>query len=264
MRMLLSIGPINIDFGMLISFGIGVIFGITLFALLYLYAVVRSFNKNLKLRKVQEEDIDEEEIKFLINDTQNEFRNKKARKEEGYGTMLTRLSKTLSADIANKFYPKSKYPFFELTIDESIALLAYISKRIDQLLDHRILRLFRGLTIAKIMQLNDTQEIIQNNVIVKQASKYSKVVKGALMAINIVNPVYWFRKAVIDNMTKIILVKLGLAIIAITGEETYKIYSKKVFTEEKEIDANVDALYEEIDRVIKEGGKDEEENPDNE
>jgi hypothetical protein len=47
------------------------------------------------------------------------------------------------------------------------------------------------------------------------------------------------------------MVKIGMAIIAITGEETYKIYSKKVFDEEKEIDSGFDDIYIEIASEMK-------------
>ena len=40
--------------------------------------------------------------------------------------------------------------------------------------------------------------------------------------------------------------KIGLSIIAIVGEETYKIYSKKVFNEEKNIDTGVQNLYDDV------------------
>jgi hypothetical protein len=44
----------------------------------------------------------------------------------------------------------------------------------------------------------------------------------------------------------VILTKLGMSIIAITGEETYKIYSKKVFNEDRTMDTDVDRLYDDI------------------
>ena len=74
MNFYLNIGPIVIDLSTLISFLIGVSFGFFLLLLIYLYAVLKSLNKGLKLRKADETDIDEEEIKWLIQDGQAQFK----------------------------------------------------------------------------------------------------------------------------------------------------------------------------------------------
>ena len=46
---------------------------------------------------------------------------------------LKNLSLELSKDIATKFYPESKYPLLELTIDETLMLGHYITDRIDKI-----------------------------------------------------------------------------------------------------------------------------------
>jgi len=52
------------------------------------------------------------------------------------------------------------------------------------------------------------------------------------------------------------LVNIGAAIIAIVGEETYKIYSKKVFQKEETIHSNVDDIYEDINQTLEEAKHD--------
>lgn len=72
------------------------------------------------------------------------------------------------------------------------------------------------------------------------------------------NPVYWGRRITQEVALNIIVVKIGLALIAITGEETYKIYSKKVFDEDLSIDMGVDGIYEDINKELeREDAKDE-------
>lgn len=256
MHTMFSLGPINFDFWTLVSFLLGISVGFLVLFLIYLYAVLKSLNKNLKLRQTDEQDIDEEEIKWLIDDAQAQFKSKKRRDEIGYPKYLTNLTRELSIDIAKKFYPKSKYPHLELTIDETLHLNHYITNRIDQLFSSRILKLFRGWTISKIVEMNDVKSSIDNSTIMKTARKYnvSEVAKSTVTVINAVNPVYWIRKGIIEKSVNAALVKIGLAIIAITGEETYKIYSKKVFDEEKVIDTGVDKIYEELAEELKQAG----------
>lgn len=238
----------QVDFSLqtFIAFFFGLILGFLLLLLIYLYAILKSLNKEMKLNKVQEEDIDEEEIKWMIEDAQNQFKNKKLREELGYTALLSRELKELTSDIAKKFYPNSPYPYLELTIDESIELMDYIKKRVEDLLSNPIMRLFRGMTIRKIVEINQTKTKIEESRLVKSAKKhgFSKIASSALKILNAANPFYWFKKATIDQVIKVVMVKIGLAVIGITGEETYKIYSKKVFNKEKTINTNVDEIYE--------------------
>lgn len=254
MHILLNIGPLEIDLTMLISFLIGVSFGFFLLLLIYLYAILKSLNKGLKLRKADETDIDEEEIKWLIEDGQTQFKNKELRNEVGYAKHLQNITAELTMDIAKKFYPKSKYPYLELTVDESLNLAHYITDRVESLLQGKILRLTRGLTLAKLYEINTAKTKFDNSKLVMAAKKYAKVTKTAVAVLNAVNPVYWFRKLTRETALNIIMIRIGLAIIAITGEETYKIYSKKVFNVEKTIDAGIDDIYEELTKDFKDAG----------
>ncbi len=255
MYIFFTIGPIEFDLGTLISFIIGVSFGFLLLLLIYLYAVLKSMNKSLKLRSVDEQDIDEEEIKMLIKDAQKQFKDKEEREAKGYPKYLLEIIRELSVDIAKKFYPKSKYPYLELTVDESLRLNHYVTDRLEELLSGRILRLTRGLTLTKIVEMNDTKSKIENNALVKTAKKYKNVAKTTLAVINAVNPVWWFRKLTKEIAVNKVMIRIGMTLIAITGEETYKIYSKKVFDVEKTIDTGVDAIYEELNKDLKDAGE---------
>ena len=248
MSIYFSIGPITFDLSAFLSFFLGMMIGFSILLLIYLYAVLKSLNKGLKLRQTDEADIDEEEIKWLIEDAQEQFKDKDKRGSVGFYTYLLELCKELSVDIAKKFYPNSKYPYLELTIDETLVLSHYITNRLDDLLNSKILRLTRGVTLIKIVEMNEVKTNIENTKIMKTAKKYkvNQILKTSFAVVNAVNPVYWGRKLVINNVTNMILMKIGLSVIAITGEETYKIYSKKVFNEEKQIDMGVDDIYKDI------------------
>ncbi|MBN2299826.1 MAG: hypothetical protein JXC31_01435 [Acholeplasmataceae bacterium] len=254
MDVFISFGPIEFDFSTFVSFLIGISVGFLLLLLIYVYAVLKSLNKGLKLRSVDEEDIDEEEIKWLIKDAQKEFKNKEIRTELGYPKHLLNIITELSVDIAKKFYPKSKYPYLELTVDETLKLNHYVTDRLEELLSGRILRLTRGMTLTKIVEMNDTKTKIDNNVIVKTAKKYKDVARTTVAVINAVNPVYWFRKLTKEIAVNKVLIRIGMTIIAITGEETYKIYSKKVFDIEKSIDTGVDEIYDALSEDLKNTG----------
>lgn len=70
--------------------------------------------------------------------------------------------------------------------------------------------------------------------------------------INVVNPVYWARKFVVNKSIDFTIKKLCMIVIATCGEETYKIYSKAVFDQVVEIDSGIEDLVNDIQNDITE------------
>lgn len=198
-------------------------------------------------RQAIEPDIDEEEVKLLIKDAQSLFKDKKAREAAGLVPYVRTISMDLSRDIATKFYPNSKYPLLELTIDETLMLGHYITDRVDKIFqDSRMLRLFRGKTLANLMSLYSVKTAVDESPVMQIEKKFKikKRIGSVFSVLNIVNPTYWIRKITVDKLIQQVINKICLAIIGIVGEETYKIYSKNVFKVEKNIDSGVEELYE--------------------
>ena len=77
--------------------------------------------------------------------------------------------------------------------------------------------------------------------------KVKKIFNTVKNALNLFNPVYWIRKGIIDTSLNFAIKKLCQAVIGIAGEETYKVYSKRVFNEEKLIDSGVLEIAHELD-----------------
>ena len=106
--------------------------------------------------------------------------------------------------------------------------------------------------------ITTTTKKVKDSKIVKKAQELGvdEVFKASMSALNVMNPVYWIRRFTNEQIIDRILVKIGAAIIAIVGEETYKIYSKKVFQKEETIHSNVDELYEDINQTLEEAKHD--------
>ena len=249
----------RLELGYLGIFFAGVIFGFTFLLLFYLYTILQTMRNKNFYKKAIEPDIDAEEIKLLIKDAQDQFKNKKDREEAGMVNHLKSISLELSKDIATKFYPSSRHPLLELTIQETLQLGHYITDRVDRLFDAKLLKIFRGKTLASLMSLYEVKEKVDDSAVMKVEKKFKvrKRIGDFFSAINIANPAYWIKKVTVDKLTQAIILKICLAIIGIVGEETYKIYSKNVFQVEKSIDAGVDSLYESIQSEVKEEADDE-------
>ncbi len=248
----LTLGPIDINLSSLISFFIGILTGLMILLVIYMYAVFKNLNSQTE-HKISEDDVDEAVILLLIDDAKKEFKKKELRQKQGYAVYLYKISKELGYDIASKFYPNSKTPHLELTLDETIKLNHYITDRVDQLTNHRLLKLFRKYTLSYIYDVTTKTKKVKESKVLKAAEKYGidEIYKASMTAINVVNPVYWLRRLANEQVLERILVQIGLAIISITGEETYKIYSKKVFHVQHEIQSGVDDIYSQIEDEMK-------------
>lgn len=250
-----------INIGSLLGFLFGILFGFTLFALLYLYAVLKSLHRGKYLVDVQSYDIDAKEIELMVKEYQDDFRNNKLK---GMGPNIVetvKSSKEMGRRIAETFYPDSKYPLYEISLDEAIMLATYVTERLDEVLSHRGLKMFRKIKISQIIKWSTVAKTFEDSAIMQVDKKYKirKRIKTIMGAINLLNPVYWFRKVVVDKSTNIVVRKICILVIGIIGEEMYKVYSKSLFNEEMQINVNPEDLFNELrDELDREGMVEEE------
>ena len=253
---LFKLGIFEIDFTSIVSFIIGIFLGAMIVCGIYAFAVLASLRNKKFLLKVETDDVKIEEIKQMILDAQIAYKDKELRADHSRIAYCTDICKKLAIDIAAKFYPNSKYPLLELTIDELMMLIVYIEGRLEEIFNRRGLRLIKRVNVATIFDVTNKT----NQVMDSKAFQVTKEVGGAIgtikKVVNVVNPAWWIRKLVIDNTVNFITDKLCLVTIAIIGEEIYKIYSKTVFNEDKEINTNVDQLLNQIDKKLIEASDD--------
>ena len=249
---------IQFNFSILISFLLGIVLGVIIAVLIYLILVLSTMNKNKKVFKPQVENVDSNEIIALIEEAKKEFKDERLRSDTPYVSYAIDISKKMIYEIAHKFYPKSKRPLFEISIDEAFMLFNYISNRLDELLDHKGLRFLKKFKISFIVGLYDVKEDLNENDIIKATKKYKlkNAFNAAKNALNIINPVYWIRKYVTSKAINIILKKLCVVMISVAGEETYKIYSKSIYNTLDEIDTGVEELIDDLDETVKKSEED--------
>ena len=235
-------GIINIDFGTILSFIIGILFGIAIICLLYAILVVASLGDKKFIIKTEDDSLSEEKVKELIIQAQRCFKDKKLRGKASRVSHCYKLTSDLAYGIAASFYPNSKYPLLELTIDEVVSLLGYIQVRVDEILNRRGLKILRKFKVSFIAEISMKTTSVLNSRAFNVTKDVTKGIGIAKKVVNVINPAVWVRKVIIDNTMTIVLDKLCMIIISVVGEETYKIYSKKVLNKEAEIESDVDML----------------------
>lgn len=249
---MLSILAIQFSLPILFSFLIGLGAGLAIAALIYLIIVLSTTRQKPIIVKASANNVTDEEVKQMIYEAQQQFKDRSLKGANSTLAYCKDLSYELILNIAKKFFPESKRPLYELSIDEVLMLTVYISNRLDEILDARGLRIFRRFKVSQIIGMTEVKEKIEANSIVKATKKYKiiEAFNAAKSVINVVNPVYWARKFVINKSIDIAIKKICMIVIATCGEETYKIYSKAVFDQVVEIDSGIDDIVNDIQNDI--------------
>ncbi len=229
---------IEISFGGFINFLLGILSGFVLFAVIYVYFIVRGKSLDEKSLVQSVENVDSEELRALIVDKQDAFKRMHKKQDKGLGKLVFDLSYELVEEISGYYFPDSKYPMLELSVDEMIDLNHYITKRIDGILEQPLLKNTRGVRVTRIVQLFERKKQLEDKKIVKaiRNRKVNRAMKVTLGAINVFNPAYWFRKLVVNTSVDFVTKRVALMIIGVVGEETSKVYSKKLFDKDIEFD----------------------------
>lgn len=240
----------NINFETIISFLIGIFFGIAIICLIYAIAVVASLGDKKFFIKTEDDSLTKEETLQLISDAQKCYKDKKLRGKTGKFSYCAKISMDLAYGIASRFYPKSKYPLLEITVDEAILLISYIDKRLDEILSKGILKSLRRFKISFIADISFKASTVMNSRAFNVGMDVTKTVGIVKKVANVINPLNWGRKIFVDTALAIAINKLCLIIITVVGEETYKIYSKKVLNKEEVLETNVDELINSLDKDL--------------
>lgn len=234
------------NFGIFFS---GLFCGCVICVLIYIFYLLKNFNKKFYSLKIEKDDLKHFRLKELILKTQNQFTNDIQQKKDDFFKALLRNSQNLAFQISVDFYPNSPFPYLELTIDESLVLIKYIHERIEKLFDQKIIFIFKKMTLRRILTLK--QKLIDKKYIEK-TKKTNKIVNICFNTINIFNPFHWTKKIFLNKVYKIIFNKIGHSIILIVGEELYKIYSKQLFKCDEDVEKDLNDFLNELKTEIKE------------
>ncbi|TVY12227.1 hypothetical protein [Candidatus Phytoplasma pini] len=227
------------------SFSAGLFCGFLLFGLLYIIFVIKKISSGFNNLGTENDILNNQEMENLIKKTQLDFIEDIKKNKDDYLKFLWQHIKNLTLTTSSSFYPKSQYPYLELTLDESLALIRYLHDRIEFLFQQKIISIFKKMTLKNFF-------ILKTNLVDKKyfdkAKKVNKFANFISNTVNILNPFHWIKKIFFRFFYDTLINKIGCAIILIVGEEVYKIYSKKIFQSEQDINQILKELQDEINK----------------
>ncbi len=251
-----TIGIFKISILSIYTFIFGIAIGLAIASIIYLLYVLRQMNssKFKEMSKIKTKDYEfnpvamskKEKIKFdefktsldkqkqvcaLILEYEEIFNDKKLRKGYTNIEFAKYLSYSLLKNIALIYNPNSKRPYLDITISDATNLLRYASKRMDEILDFNGLRILRRININTLRGTFTFYKKVYDLKAVKFIYKYkiNKILFGFKVLINIINPIYWVKKFIINSSFEIITRKICINVVQIVGEEAYNVYSKNAF-----------------------------------
>ena len=216
----------------------GIVIGFVICSTIYGILLMNSISKKEKEIENTKKDIDDDKINNIVEQIKNSY------VEESEGLSVTSRFDILGRkiiEIVNKisseYYPESKYPIYELTIEELILFMHYLSNRIGDIFDKPLLAPFKKISIAQIFKILDTKKKIEETKAAKafkkaNVGKVSSIIMGGL---KYANPVYWVKKLFVGSTINFASRKISLLIIDIVADETNKTYSKSIFNKERRL-----------------------------
>jgi hypothetical protein len=234
----------------ILNFVLGMLTGIVLLTLLITFiATNRSRKKQRKRLAKLPEMMEEKVILEMIEAKQNQLVETVRLTDNAYFRVAWDLSLELAEEIARFYYPKAKYPIYEISIDELLELNYYITKRIETMVNGKILKYFKNYKISTIIDILNKKKAIDNSKLMKlnRTLKISKMLSVGKTILNYANPVYWFRKLAIKPSTVLVTKEVCKFIIAIVGEETNNVYSKSLFRHD---DSETESASQTFDEVL--------------
>ncbi|MFW5888825.1 MAG: hypothetical protein ACOCUD_00430 [Bacillota bacterium] len=249
-HIILFISQINMT--TIFYFVMGILTGFVLLFLVFVLIATLNEKRAYRKRVLNKLPLGDKEVYDLIEAKQAQLLETVRLTDNAYFHVAFDLSYELLEEIASHYFPDAKYPIYEITVEELLELNRYITKRIEEMVNGKILKHFKNYRISSLINMLHMKKVIDDSKLMKLNRKFklSKIYNVSRAVLNYANPVYWFRRLAIKPTTEVVTKEICKYIIAIVGEETNNIYSKS-FAEHKDQDDEIE-LEEKINELIEE------------
>jgi hypothetical protein len=219
---------LQFDMDSIVNFLLGVLTGFILLFLVFLLISTINSKKRFRKRMLDKLPLEDHDVIELIDTKQSQLLETVRLTDNAYFKVAFDLSFELMEEIAGHYFPESRYPIYEITIEELLELNQYIIQRLEKLVNGKVIKHFKNYRISSIVNMLQVKKAVDNSKIMKlsRKMKFSKFYSASRAILNYANPIYWFRRLAIQLTTEVLTKEVCKYIIAIVGEETNHIYSK--------------------------------------
>lgn len=248
--MLLFASENVINWSTIIAFILGLVAGMTILFSFFLIAISKSKKEVKKVYAPSMKELSEEKVRELIKNKQKEFIIAVEENDANYFKTCMSLTAELLHEISSYYYPDSKYPEYELTIVEATDLIHYITDQIVKVFDKPVINQLKNVKISSIVSKIEKGSNAANSKVAKATGKGAEVFQESRAILNTINPIYWFRRIVVNGSLNIAIKKICKSELSIAGREFNKVYSKDLFKDsstalntEKNINEDIEEIF---------------------
>ena len=252
---------IEFNFASIIAFLTGILSGAILLFLIYVFHVVRYLRKKDEIRVPFDASVNIATVQEISNKYQDKYKQIISKKSGIDFKLFKELNYDVMVEVASLYYPDSKNPLSELTINEIKELDHQLLDQVDKLLSKFGLKFLGDVKLSKLITLVNAKKTIEENVVVKKTKGLQRVSKLIWNTINIINPLMWIKKGVINPSISVLTNKICLYVIDMVAIKTNNIYSGEQFIQDltdeenqKFIECVQDMMIEDDDEVDEEQG----------
>ena len=154
------------------NFILGMLTGFVLLTLFLGYFLVTGRRNRKKIFLSKETPLADQTVRAMVEAKQKELVDTVKFTDNAYFRVAIDLSMELMQEIAHYYFPESKYPMYELSIQEILDLTEYVTKRIEKIVDGKIIRHFKNSRISTIVNILEKKKALDNSKLMKLSRKY--------------------------------------------------------------------------------------------
>ncbi|MCR5741941.1 MAG: hypothetical protein K6G38_05755 [Gammaproteobacteria bacterium] len=233
----------------IIAFLIGILSGIMLMISTIIILFSLGSKEKKKVLGPTIEAIDDEKIEEMILNKQNALRHELDDNDQNLWEVTYKLALELVHEVAAYYFPNSPYPEFELNVYETGDFINYVIEGIEKMFDKSIFKLpvlkkVKTASIAEILKLIKDGKKVADSKAFKSMGTATEMHSEMKAVKNSINPIYWFKRVVVNGSLNYALRKIALASLSIVGNEANKVYSKKLFKKDVVTDTTDEMIQE--------------------
>ncbi len=244
--MLAKVGIIKLDYELLIVLLIGILIGALVFGLALLIIYLMTHKKKIKIIKSDEE-VSYDDCLPIIEEYTNKYHTEISSVNDI--AKIFDIVYNMSEDIASLFFPKSKNPLLELSIDEVIKFAQSFADSFDNAIyedkllkkiytmDSKVLNMFfqDGIKISTLYGLKDKKIEISSELKEAKENVFSKLKKHVVDKIKGIGIRASVKYLEGSNITE----RICMLLINVCAAETYQAFSHKLYNKEVDIDTSI-------------------------
>ena len=213
----------------IITFVVGMFFGVLFFVSIIMIALAVDKKKKKNVGSTMEA-LSSDKIGELIEGKKASFNHEVEDNDQDMFACTKDLIMELVHEVSTYYYPQSKHPELELTVDEALLLIKHIYENVYAFSEKKLVKYAKNhIKLSQLFTYLNSGKKVMDSDIVSNSDESIKVYKSIA---NTLNPVYWFKKVVIGGATNIAFKKICRHAITVVGVESNSVYSKSLFIKE--------------------------------